>query len=333
MRKWNLIDSKDNSKGVTIKMSTGETCKEGGNFSITFNMICNSSLDEYQVDGSSFNIDKCEHTFDVYSKYSCPKLNFYFVYQVLVERPYIFGSALILLGLFELLLGQKMSKVTVFIITCACVIILVFIFFFQFIIPSGVSETIVWFVLAIAIIVGLILGFFITKYKEKIFGIVLGIVLGYIIGQILVNLVLIRISTSYQKLIQYLTYFGLMIVFAVLSIFFFNYIMIFATALIGAYAIVRGISFFAGGFPNEMTVADLIAKNETEQLKELLTWYVYLYLAGFLVLFIVGMVVQIKIFKKKKDGDNLDGTDAPLVKEQNDKNTHDYYKNIQYTKK
>lgn len=314
-------------------MSTGESCSEVKNYSITFNMRCNASITGYIVNGSSFNINNCEHTFDVYSKYSCPKLNFYFVYTLLVERPYIFGSALILLGLFELFLGQKMSKVTVFIITCACVIILVFIFFFQFIIPSGVSETIVWFVLAVAIIFGLILGFLITKYKEKIFGVVLGIVLGYIIGQILVNLFLIRISTSYQKLIQYLTYFGLMILFAVLSILFFDYIMIFATALIGAYAVIRGISFFAGGFPNEMTIADLVAKNETEQLKNLLTWHVYLYLAGLALLFVAGMVVQIKIFKKKKDDDNLDGNNAPLVKEQNDSNTHDYYKSIKYTKK
>ena len=314
-------------------MSTGDTCKEGKNYSITFNMRCDANETSYKVDGTSFDINKCEHTFDVYSQYNCPKLNFYSVYKVIKERPYIFGSALILLGLFELFLGQKMLEVTIFIITCACVIILVFILFFQFIIPSGVSETIVWFVLAIAIILGLVLGFLITKYKEKIFGIVLGIVLGYIIGQILVNLFLIRIPTSYQKLVQYLTYIALMIVFAVLGILFFNYIIVFATALIGAYAVVRGISFFAGGFPNEMTIADLIANNETEQLKDLLTWHVYLYLVGLAILFVVGMIVQIKIFKKNKDDDKHDGKDTPLVKERKNKNTRDYYKDIEYTKK
>ena len=106
----------------------------------------------------------------------------------------------------------------------------------------------------------------------------------------------------------------------------FNIVTIFATALIGAYAVIRGISIFAGGFPNETTIADLVKNEETEQLKKLLTWIVYLYLGGWVILFVIGLVVQIKIFAAdKKEEKNKETT-----KEGDD--TSAYYKKFGYKK-
>jgi len=99
------------------------------------------------------------------------------------------------------------------------------------------------------------------------------------------------------------------VVLMILSYMMFEYIVIFSTSLIGAYSIVRGISLYAGGFPNEGVVISLIKNNETEQLNQLFTWRVYVYLAAILLTFIIGVLYQSHSNneKNKKTGDEDKG--------------------------
>jgi hypothetical protein len=70
--------------------------------------------------------------------------------------------------------------------------------------------------------------------------------------------------------------------------------MILATSFCGAYALIRGISLYALGFPNESYVVDLIRNEEWETLNNVLTPVVYAYMCGWIILCFVGIVVQIK---------------------------------------
>ena len=54
---------------------------------------------------------------------------------------------------------------------------------------------------------------------------------------------------------------------------------------------------------------DLTTEGETEQLKELLTWEVYVYLAAMLVLCVISIVLQFKF--NKDDDDDKDTEGAP----------------------
>ena len=316
---WSLINPEDQRSGIKIKMSPGEDSKI-----VIFQIKCDDNTN-YTYEGSSSSIDDKELYFNIRSAYACPQADFYDIYRIIIEKKYIFGSALILIGLFELFLGQKLVTATIFIFSAALVVLFVFVFFFQFIIPGGVNDTVFWIVLAIAIIVGLVLGYFVAKYKDKFFGIIMGALLGYIIGQILYNLALNRITGMNQTLLQVIVYVICIGVCIALGILLFNIVTIFATALIGAYAVIRGISIFAGGFPNETTIADLVKRKEMQQLENLLTWKVYLYLAGWALLFIVGLVVQIKIFaadkEEEKNKETTKGDD-----------TSAYYKKFGYKK-
>ena len=316
---WSLINPDDQRSGIKIKMSPGDDSKR-----VIFEIKCDNSTDMTKVETNS-SISDDELIFKFSSIYACPQADFYDIYKIIVEKKYIFGSALILIGLFELFLGQKLVTATIFIFSAAIVVLFVFVFFFQFILPGGVNETVFWFVLAIAIIVGLVLGYFVAKYKDKFFGIIMGALLGYIIGQILYNLALNRININ-QTALQIIVYVLCIGVCIALSILLFNIVTIFATALIGAYAVIRGISIFAGGFPNETTIADLVKNEETEQLKKLLTWIVYLYLGGWVILFVIGLVVQIKIFAADKEEEKNKET----TKEGDD--TSAYYKKFGYKK-
>ena len=316
---WSLINPDDQRSGIRIKMSPGDDSKR-----VIFEIKCDDSTNMTKVETNS-SINDPELTFTFSSIHACPQADFYDIYRIIVEKKYIFGSALILIGLFELFLGQKLVTATIFIFSAAIVVLFVFVFFFQFILPGGVNETVFWFVLAIAIIVGLVLGYFVAKYKDKFFGIIMGALLGYIIGQILYNLALNRININ-QTALQIIVYVLCIGVCIALSILLFNIVTIFATALIGAYVVIRGISIFAGGFPNETTIADLVKNEETEQLKNLLTWIVYLYLGGWVILFVIGLVVQIKIFAADKEEEKNKET----TKEGDD--TSAYYKKFGYKK-
>ena len=59
------------------------------------------------------------------------------------------------------------------------------------------------------------------------------------------------------------------------------------TAFIGAYAFVRGISLYAGGFINEIAIIE----HTEEALKDLKASFGF-YIAGIIFTFIVGVLVQ-----------------------------------------
>ena len=81
-------------------------------------------------------------------------------------------------------------------------------------------------------------------------------------------------------------------------------IVIIGTSFIGAYIFIRGISLFAGHFPDEFTIADLVNNGEYEQVKDLLTWHVYVYLTFIVIITILSAIFQFK-FNKEKDGEEL----------------------------
>jgi uncharacterized membrane protein HdeD (DUF308 family) len=69
-----------------------------------------------------------------------------------------------------------------------------------------------------------------------------------------------------------------------------RHIQVYVTAFMGAYAFVRGISMFAGNFPNEITTfTSIIAGTFT------LSSYFYIYMGSFVVLFLIGVIVQRKL--------------------------------------
>lgn len=68
-------------------------------------------------------------------------------------------------------------------------------------------------------------------------------------------------------------------------------IIVYLTAFLGAYALIRGISIFAGKFPNEIVLYGQLSSGTFEGLG----YEFYLYLASIAVLGIVGNVVQHKL--------------------------------------
>ena len=158
--------------------------------------------------------------------------------------------------------------------------------------------------LVIGAIIGCTLGYFVYKYHEKVVAFVVGGLGGFFLGQFLFSLFgyLIPINSLVVNILFVII---CIIAVTIVAIFLRDPIIIGFTAFIGSYALIRGISLFAGYFPNEFTIIDLKNRGEDDQIKELLTWRVYVYLFFILVATGLSIYVQIKVnqmFKKKEDG-------------------------------
>ena len=83
-------------------------------------------------------------------------------------------------------------------------------------------------------------------------------------------------------------------VFGGVSFWKYKLIMMFATAFLGSYFMVRGVSLYCGGYPNEFTLINMVQDGNGT-----LHWPFYLYMGFIAVLTVGGVIVQKKIFKKK----------------------------------
>ena len=155
---------------------------------------------------------------------------------------------------------------------------------------------IVGFVIAIAIGAGT--GFLLYK-AEKVGACVLGAVAGVFLGINIYNLFLFSLNNFWLLLL-------LIILGAVGGVYaaskLHDILLIVSTSLIGSYALVRGISVFAGGFPNEVAIMDELAND----IMPTLSTYFYVYFAAIVCLFILGVANQWKHYKGEQSKTNGD---------------------------
>ena len=84
---------------------------------------------------------------------------------------------------------------------------------------------------------------------------------------------------------------------AVASFFVYEHALIIASSIAGSYAFVRGISLFAGHYPNEFTLLSMIEKGLMSEIDPLF----YAYLAGMVVFALIGIFVQYRMRNKEQD--------------------------------
>jgi hypothetical protein len=287
-------------------------------YSLTYRLYCDDSMEKkkFKVTDDS-GITKNGEGFDVLlvieSKEACVKVDFYFIFKFIEDYKVLFVILLMAFGLFNCIFGQKFAKYTAFLL-CVFIITILVLVFSQYVLPSGCAEWIIWVMLALGIILGCTAGYFTFKYHEKVLALLTGGVSGFFIGQFLYNLFGNQIPANgiVINIVFVIVSIGVMIAIA---FFFKKFIVIFATSFIGSYCFIRGISLFAGGFPDEITVMDLRGEGETEQLKELLTWRVYVYLAAIVVATVLAIIAQYRLNRDKNDDDDdSDRKDKNLVK-------------------
>lgn len=239
------------------------------------------------------NKDICEYTIKAKTPQACPNSQFYAVWDFLKKNFVVSGCILLIVGLALGIFGFKIDRITIFIVGVLSTTAFIFILTFQFILHGGTSQTVVWVVFGFGVAIGIIIGFVMASYRKLFYGL-LGALLGVIFANVLYLLVL-RLIESNPQVVYWLTMVFSVLVFILLTLLVHKYLVIIGTSIIGSYMFIRGISLFAGGFPNESYIIDCINSGEDEQIKELFKPALFAYLASFLVLSILCIFIQVKI--------------------------------------
>lgn len=290
---------------------------KNSNQKVTYKLKCNKSVkmvfnesESYYRKPISENLYETLLTFE--TKEACSKFDFYVIWKFVNDYSFIFATLLILFGAFNCVLGNILAKYTSFLLTLFGVTLFI-LFFAQFILPSGCKAWIIWVILAFGIIIGSTAGYYVYIYYEYVMTFLVGGLAGFLLGEFLFNLFGNEINGN-LTLIHILFIVICIIGLVILAYFIKEYIIIFATSFIGAYIFIRGISLFAGHFPSEFTIIDLKSQGETEQIKDLLTWRVYVYLSFIVIICGLSIFAQIKIKQKfKKNEEEGETPDDNLI--------------------
>ena len=312
--KWQISREKNETTNSTIDIIE-ITVNQHQNHTFKYILTCDPDGQDqsYTVTGKDFDDTdgRINLTLHITSKEACPKVNFYFIVKFIQDYKILFIILLILFGLFNCGLGKRFSRFTAFFL-CIFIFVVLILILSQYVLPSGCANWIIWVMLAVGVILGVVAGVFAFKYHEGCMAFLTGGIGGFFLGQFLFNLFGNRIPVNgiVMNIVFIVVCIGALIAVA---FFFKKFIVIFATSLIGSYCIVRGISLFAGKFPDEMTVIDLQTRGETDQLESLLTWQVYVYLASIAVATVISMVIQYMTYKEDAPSDS-DAKDNTLMR-------------------
>lgn len=160
---------------------------------------------------------------------------------------------MIVLGLFLMLFGGRYYRSTMFIAAELAVAGVIMVLLFAAILPSGAPEWSVWLALLMSLGIGAGFGFAARKWS-RIGVLFIGACVGAFMGMAVFNTMVYQISKENALLGLWLTIMMCSLLVAGLSMAFFDNAVIIGSSIVGSYLLFRGISVFAGGYPNEFLI-------------------------------------------------------------------------------
>jgi hypothetical protein len=291
-------DAYEEPRHIKFIQSGGQACGTNDTQKIAFEIKCDSSITD-KPSFTDFDVDNSQEclTLITFSHAAgCPVANVNGLVAYFTENPWVIAIILIVAGFIMNWWGGKFIPwvVAIFsgVVTFLVVLLLSSVMgLLDYIDPTqdggNVGLVVLAFILATAF--GVLVGFLMLKFFLIGFCI-MGFFAGYTLGALLYTLVFISFLQS-TYFLAFLT-FGLGFVGAYLCFRFRKDLAIITTALLGAYAFVRGISMFVGDYPNEIQLYQDI-KNNTATYS-----YAFLgYLAAMAVLAVLGIIFQEKRHK------------------------------------
>jgi len=227
------------------------------------------------------------------SENGCPAFQFNQIWNFLNDNAYILGAFLLAFGLFFTFAGRKVFKPAICLITTITVGVILTGFMYSVFLNNESANWVGWLIIAGSAAVGAVAGVFLAKFTK------LGVALLAAWGGVAVGLMS---YTAFLYMIKSQVFFYCFIVacagvFAILTCCLFDHVLIISTSLFGSYLLMKGIGCYAGGFPNEATLYDEMSHGQNVPV----TGAFYGYLAGFVLTFIAGAVVQYKIRSKETE--------------------------------
>lgn len=204
------------------------------------------------------------------------------------QYSYIVAAIMIVLGLIFCFAGNVMINAILFIASSIVAFGALTYVIFAVVesMNKEASETVQWVIVIGSAVIGLLIGYAVQKYRS------IGVACLAAWGGVALGLLLTTTFFVENTYAKYSMIIGCAIILGFLAFKVEKYVVIGVTGIVGSYMIVRGISLYAGGFPNEMALGKEIEEGGISFDEFPKTFYGYL--AGIGVCAIVGVIVQIK---------------------------------------
>jgi hypothetical protein len=215
-------------------------------------MYCDQGKEspEYKYEG--YEAENCEVKVKFISKNSCYRWSVNPLMRWLGENQMILGIVLIALGLAVGLFGKKIFKPAICMIGSLAATLFLSLLIFSLFLSRDTSSLLEWIMFTLCAVLGIFAGLIFAYLVRLGVGVLAGWG-GFCLGLILYNLFLYKIDNSGKAAFWSFTI-GLALIAAVLSLWLFWHAIIIATSISGSYAFIRGISMYAGGFPDELEI-------------------------------------------------------------------------------
>jgi hypothetical protein len=235
----------------------------------------------------------CFYEVEVRADQGCSVFSTNKIWDWLDNNRYIFGAFLIAFGFFVGLFGLRLFKPTICLVgtlvgLCLFSIIAVSIWF-----KASTPLWAGWVVFGVSLVLGMVLGLILAKLSKLGVAVLAGWG-GFCLGLILYSAFIYKIDND-KKVAFWVVNILLAVICGVLSIFLYHHALIISTSIIGSYCFIRGISFYAGGFPNEFDLIDQIKYNGWGGIPKSF----YGYMAGIIVGAIICIIIQYTVYKRQ----------------------------------
>lgn len=206
-----------------------------------------------------------------------------YLWTWVTDNQWVMFTFAVVIGLFLTFFGLKLYKPVFFLAGLLFTMGLFLLIFYSTFLKSTTENWVPWVVLLGSFLLGLLIGFILMKIS--ILGAFVLAFIGGFCGALLIWNTFLYLATTSDALFWSFTI-GIAFICGVLALIFFEHVVILASAMCGSFFVIAGIGLVAGGYTNPFTIGEVIEAGE-----EIPATF-YAYLAGNVVLFIIGAVVQ-----------------------------------------
>lgn len=301
-----------NKTKIILKLATGDKCLSKKNSSEYYQFSFVFTCDKKNIKGirpdyfQDIDINEnCTFVMTFKSDLACGRIHHYIISLTLEKQIYIWGSGLVLFGLFFGICGYKTKKVS---IVLSCTIVIPASVYLLIVKSLKISIALKISVLSVCLLLGIGIGvFFSFKMRfMQIFMCILGGGLGYLLG-INLSTIFTLVGIELNEVVFYLIIVGSVLIFALIGIFFMRHIFMVGTSAIGGYSIMRGIALLFKdkiSYVDEVQIMDLAMTNNIEVLSEVIKMEYFIYPSIFVINTGIFSFIQYKINPISEDEEN-----------------------------
>jgi hypothetical protein len=237
--------------GLQLRYINGDTCVSDPSKknSLVINLYCDHFDHEEKPQPSLVGLIDCEYIVKLHSRHACYKFTMNPFFRWIHKNENILGAVLIVIGVLVGLFGRPLFKPTICITTTLAFVVVSMLLTMSLFFNRDTKGSEGWIVFGVSFAIGCLIGLILAKLA-KIGVAIIAAWGGFCLGLILYTSFVHKIEVD-SHVVFWVFNVSLALGAGIISFIYFNPALIISTSIAGTYACIKGISFYAGGLPDE----------------------------------------------------------------------------------